>query len=130
MTHPEPEPHPDDRSRPLVRPILFTDSYRPQPGVSVVTIRGEIDLSTEPALRAALTPAITDRRIHTLVCDLSDVYYLSCGGLSVLVQARADLHQRGATLRVVAHRQLVVRVITLTGLAEPLGLRRTLPDTM
>jgi anti-anti-sigma factor len=81
-------------------------------------VRGEIDLATEDALRAALAPALADSYVSLLVCDMSHVTFLACNGLSVLVQARTTLEQRGAALRVVARHGRVLRVFTLAGLNE------------
>jgi anti-sigma B factor antagonist len=105
------------------RALLVTDSSRPRPGVLVLTVRGELDLSTEPLLEAAVRSATADPAITVLVCDLSGVTFMSCGTLSILVRARSDLRKRSAGLRVVAKHPGVVRVFTITGMAEALDLR-------
>jgi anti-sigma B factor antagonist len=122
------EPFRAEPPGPPGRPELVTDSYQACPGVVVVTVAGEIDLATEPALQAALVAVVADPAVRVVVCDLSDVLFLSCGGLSVLVQAKDELGRREAWLRVVAWRSVVVRLITLTGLADTLDLRRDVAE--
>lgn len=126
MTAPEPfQPGPPS---PSDGPQLVTDSYEVRPGVVVVTVAGDIDLATEPALQAALAAVIAQPGIRVVVCDLSDVRLLSCGGISVLVQAHLDLDRCEAKLRVVAWRPIVVRLIGLCGLTDTLDLRRDLAE--
>jgi anti-sigma B factor antagonist len=123
-----PDPFRSQSPAPTGGSQLFTDSYEVRPGVVVVTVAGDIDLATEPALQAALAAVVADPAVQVLVCDLSDVLFLSCGGLSVLIHAQLDLSRRDARLRVVAWRSIAVRIIGLAGLTDMLDLRRDLAE--
>ncbi|BCB82688.1 STAS domain-containing protein [Phytohabitans suffuscus] len=114
-TYPRPRGSPE-------RAELAIHRREPAAGVSVVSVAGEVDLATEDAFRQALVAAAADPGTALLVCDLTKVTYLACGGMSVLVEVRNLLDRRRAALRVVATRSLPRRLLTVTGLAEHLGL--------
>lgn len=117
------EPIPYHRPRPRATrhqlatpdPRFVLRTYAPGPGVVVVSADGEIDLANRDALAAALSPAAADPAVWLLVCDLSGTTFLSCSGLSVLLDARAELRRRGAALRVVTADATVLRVLDVTG---------------
>lgn len=91
-------------------------------GVAVVAARGEVDLATAPLLGAALTLAANDPAIRLLVCDLSEVGFLSCAGVGMLVDVRVLLAGRGSALRVVTRNSTVLRVLAVTDLLDILGV--------
>jgi anti-sigma B factor antagonist len=95
-------------------------------GVVIVSIAGEIDLGTAHAFRDSLSPHLSDPATTLLVCDLSQVKFLACSGLSILVDARAALVARGARLSVVANNPAVLRPVTVTGLRDLLRVRPNL----
>lgn len=90
--------------------------------VVVVAARGEIDLVTAPVLRSALALVAQDPAIRLLVCDLGEVTFLDCPGLSVLLEIQAQLTSRGAHLRVVTGESPVLRVLTVAELSDTLGV--------
>ncbi|MPZ86028.1 MAG: anti-sigma factor antagonist [Actinophytocola sp.] len=101
---------------------LALRSYPPAPGVVVVCADGEIDLANRDALAAALSPAAADPATRLLVCDLSTTTFLACSGLSVLLDVKAELAERGARLRVVAADPTVLRVMYVTGQRDELDV--------
>ncbi|HEV7651260.1 MAG TPA: anti-sigma factor antagonist [Actinophytocola sp.] len=125
------EPVPNARSRPEAQrhrlatpdPRLALRSYAPGAGVAVLAAEGEIDLANGDALAAALAPTAADPGVRLLVCDLSAVTFLSCSGLSVLLDVKAELVARGAALRVVTADPTVLRVVDATGQRAALDLR-------
>jgi anti-anti-sigma factor len=88
----------------------------------MVVVRGEIDLKTEGAFREALDTPLPEPGTGLLICDLSQVTFLSAGALTVLVETKQRLASRGASLGVIATRRNVVRVFELTGLVEHLNV--------
>ncbi|MCT2584256.1 anti-sigma factor antagonist [Actinophytocola gossypii] len=95
-------------------------------GVVLISVDGEVDLANRHALAEALASAAADPELRLVVCDLTRVGFLACSGVSVLVEAGADVHARGALLRVVATETAVLRVLDATEQREPLGLRPNL----
>jgi anti-sigma B factor antagonist len=54
---------------------------------SLVSLSGELDLSSAPPLRELLSRVLEEDSLHRLVVDLSDLIYLDSTGLSVFVTA-------------------------------------------
>jgi anti-anti-sigma factor len=102
---------------------LALRTHEPRHGVVVVAAAGEIDLANRGALAAELAGPADDPATGVLVCDLSATTFLSCSGLSVLLDARARLTARGAALRVVTARSAVLRVLDATGQRAVLDVR-------
>jgi anti-anti-sigma factor len=105
----------DDRIDGFSAEVIYRD------GTPVVVVRGEVDLSTAPALRAALDEAVNGSgRVEV---DLRDTTFMdSCG-----VHALAAVHQRLGQ----AHEALVIRdpspevrlVLKVSGLAALFDVR-------
>ncbi|MFC4997098.1 STAS domain-containing protein [Dactylosporangium cerinum] len=85
-----------------------------------VTVAGEIDDSTAPALQEALARAIGDDSSR-LELDLTDVTFFSCAGLTALVGAR---HAAGSRLDLIGAGRQVRRVLQILNLDAAFG-----PDT-
>jgi anti-anti-sigma factor len=84
-------------------------------GVTVASIRGEVDVSNAGAIRSALTDL--PNLAQGLVVDLGEVRYLDSTGISLLHDLAARLSQRSQRLIVVCPPDTPPRrVIELTGL--------------
>jgi anti-sigma B factor antagonist len=81
----------------------------------VLTVRGEIDLSTSPELRDALTKLIDAGSPHVAV-DLSDVRFMDSMGLGVLIGARRRVVEQEGTFALVSVEGPVRRVLDVSGL--------------
>jgi anti-sigma B factor antagonist len=95
-------------------------------GVVVVAVRGEVDLVTVGTLRDSLSSHATDPRTRLLVCDLTQVGFLACSGLSALLDTRAAMEARSARFAVVASTPAVLRPVAVTGLRERIPVLPTL----
>jgi anti-sigma B factor antagonist len=80
----------------------------------VVTAYGEIDLDTAPRLHRELSRALAEHR--EVVLDLSEVTFMDCSGLGVLVQARNQADRSGRRLVLRGIGRSVARLLKLTGL--------------
>jgi anti-sigma B factor antagonist len=81
----------------------------------VVTVNGEIDVHTGPALRDHLLAAFAQGE-DTLVVDLSQVSFLDSSGLGVLVTAHKRARTTDGELRIAACRQPVATIFQITAL--------------
>lgn len=82
--------------------------------VVVVTIAGNIDATTAPALATAFSGEVG--RGHTrLVADFSAVAYTSSAGLRALLGALKEARQHGGDFRLAGVRPAVLRVLDLSG---------------
>lgn len=94
----------------------------------VATVGGEVDLTAAPVLRAEVEPYLAEGR--AVVVDLRAVPFLDSAGLTALVRLAEAAQASGGSLRVVANRRSVVRLFTLTGVAESVGLSDSLDEAL
>ena len=95
---------------------LVTTSISHQGNVAVLSVAGEIDLATAPALEDALAEVLAGDP-PALVVDLSEVLFLSSTGLRLLVATHEKV-RGSAQFAVVADGPATSRPIQLTGLDE------------
>ena len=98
-------------------------------GCVVVTVAGDVDISTSPDLRAALSGAIADG-IRAIVVDLSAVSFVDSTALGVLVGAYTALRNTGGRLALVNDHEAVLKVLRITALDDVLGVHPTLDDAV
>ncbi|MTD54484.1 anti-sigma factor antagonist [Amycolatopsis pithecellobii] len=95
-------------------------------GAVVLRVAGDVDLSTAGKLSEQLRGA-RDFVVPPapVIADLDEVEFLGSAGLMALVQENEACRQRGLTLRIVSSSRLVVRAISVAGLAEVLPVLPT-----
>ena len=96
--------------------------------IAVVTVGGEIDSFTAPALEAAIAEALAVDPT-ALIIELSTVTFLASAGLQILA-ATHDKVSKSAHFTVVAKGPATSRPIQLTGLDETLDIYPTLDDAL
>ena len=104
-----------------------TVTVRRVSGHVVITVVGEIDLVTAPRLEDAVRKCLTERPA-VLVIDLDQASFFSSAGIAVLVLAHRATPL--VDLRVVAHNQVVLRPLELTGLTHDLAIHPTLQSAL
>jgi anti-sigma B factor antagonist len=87
---------------------------------AVVTIRGELDVATEPQLQAAID-ALDRESIRVLTIDMSGLTFMDSTGIRMLVALDADSRANGVELRLRAS-HTVRRVLAVSGLSDRLPL--------
>lgn len=106
----------------------FTTAFAHREGVAVISIGGEIDLSTAPDFEAAIDGAL-DEHPPVVVVELSAVNFMSSAGLRILAATHEKLCKSGQ-LAVVASNPAVSRAIQLSGLDQLFALYATLDDAL
>jgi anti-sigma B factor antagonist len=86
-------------------------------GATVLTVSGDIDISTAPDLLAALAALDASAR-EVLVLDLSPVEFLDSSALGALVGAQKEAAATGGRLTVVCSKPKVLRIFAITRLSE------------
>jgi anti-sigma B factor antagonist len=86
-------------------------------GETLVTITGEIDVSTGETVLDTLMRAMLRYGPHLLL-DLSCVTFLDCAGLSALTNARSYAENNNGSFRVAAASHDVGKIAELTGLQD------------
>jgi anti-sigma B factor antagonist len=82
-----------------------------------LTVSGEIDSSSAPALRTRLD-AVLDRGATDVTVDLTRVTFLDSAGLCVLAAAHRRAVRSDVRLRVLASSRAVIRPMQITGLFD------------
>ena len=91
-----------------------------------IVVRGELDLSTSPALAAALEDAAATGA-GSVTLDLSAVTFIDSSALRVLVQGGRDLKTCGKVLFIGGRSTVVTRVLAMTNLDTATESFRLLP---
>lgn len=94
---------------------------------TVLTVAGEIDMTTAPALEDAVRRSLAECPAR-LVIDLTGAQFLSSAGIAVLMLAHRN--SAGAALRVVASDRVVLRPLELTGLTGDLAIYASLESAL
>lgn len=92
--------------------ITFDSEGRP-----IVSLHGEIDLASAPAVRAAIEPIVGEHS-KNMTIDLADVQFLDSSGLAVLLAVA----ERVDDLRLLNPSEIVGRIIEVTGLSQVLRI--------
>lgn len=109
-------------------PDSITATVADHDGVVVLSVGGEIDLVTAPALEKAIGGVVADNP-KALVIDLSAVEFLGSVGLKILAATYEKLGS-SAEFGVVARGPATRRPIHLTGLDKTFPLYPTLDDAL
>ena len=94
------------------------------PSGLVITVGGELDIATAPALRARLEAAI-EAGTHRLVIDLSSISFLDSVALATIVHAKQRLPEGGRMALAVDPSSYVMLVFESGGLSQVLDLVET-----
>lgn len=95
-------------------------------GVTLITVRGEVDVFTSPALEARLADAVDDGAVRVVV-DLSPVDFLDSTALGVLVGGWKRMRAADGDLVVVCAAERLLRLFRITRLDEVLPSFPTSP---
>jgi anti-sigma B factor antagonist len=88
-------------------------SARKRSGVTVVSLRGELDFLAVPALQAYLSDTRVRRRPRC-VADLTGLAFIDCACLSVLVRYSREIQARGGSFALAGPQGEVRRVLSVT----------------
>jgi anti-sigma B factor antagonist len=106
----------------------ITTSVAHREGVAVVSVGGEIDLSTAPAFEAVIAEALEEDP-PVLVIDLSEVTFIASVGLRVLAATQEKVG-KSIQLAVVADHAAASRPMQLTGLDNVISLYPTVDEAL
>lgn len=86
-------------------------------GTPVLSVQGEVDVSTAPELRERLLD-LAERGTTVAVVDLSAVSFVDSTALGVLVSGLKRLRSGGGDLRLVVTQPRIAKVFEITGLTD------------
>lgn len=99
----------------------FRVEVRNADDTAVISVSGELDLASSPALEEELE-RVAQSETQVVVVDLRNLEFMDSTGLSVLVRAHQRAEENGRRLGLVNGSQQVLRLLTLTGVADRLTL--------
>jgi anti-sigma B factor antagonist len=103
---------------------------RPESGVVVVRMSGEIDLASVPRLTELISQRLTAVALRTMVLDLSEVEFLSSSGLELLLHAQRRAEHRGVTMYLIPGGRCVHRLLDLTDTTNRFCLRTSVAEAI
>ena len=107
-----------DSSREVAASPTLTLKELRQGSETLVSLSGELDLSSAPPLRELLSRVLDDDRLHRLVVDLSDLIYLDSTGLSVFVTAHKRASASGVEFSLANPKPSVGQLFKVTALDQ------------
>jgi anti-sigma B factor antagonist len=94
------------------------------PGVTVITVGGELDMMTAPRLEAFVRQV--RRPGDQVVFDLADMTFMDCSGLRGLLRVLHEARQDGSTVRLAAVRPFPARVLEIANIGTRMPVHATL----
>lgn len=99
------------------------------PSTYLVSVTGEVDSYTSPAVEQELEWIIRDGASNAVV-DLAEVGFIDSSALKVLLKALPRFSRRGGKLILVSDDRRVLRTLEITGLDEKFVVEATLADAI
>ena len=106
----------------------LTIEVRHEQGCAILTVAGEIDISTVTPMRERLFEVAASGA--PLVVDLEQVSFIDSVGIAVLVGAAKRAAMHGGTLQVACALPKIRQLVRLTGLDCRIPLTRTLDEAL
>lgn len=102
-------------------------------GLTVATLRGELDVVDAASVAAVLLAAADSARV--VIADLSGLEFIDSSGVAALANAARHARRVGSDLLLAAPQQQILRVLAATGLhryvpARPPERRPVIPRTL
>jgi anti-sigma B factor antagonist len=107
-----------------VSPAPFEASAVEIDGIRVIAVRGELDLSTAPALEPIVEEALSSS--GPVIVDLTECEFIDSTGIALVVRAwqriEAEEAERGRRLIVCSSNEQVGRVLEISGLGQSIPI--------
>lgn len=105
---------------------------QPAPGVVVVRVGGELDMSSAPDLDGVVRSLLPGSPPRGLVLDLTELTFLGSHGIALLVELhdRTIEEERTYALRLVGIRPAVARILTMTGVLAMFDVHDTVGSAL
>jgi anti-anti-sigma factor len=87
-----------------------------------MSLAGDLDLATAPAVADAVAGLLAGARVEQLLVDLAEVRVLDSSGVRALLQARKAVTEHGAGFAVGRPGEVVARVLQMAAVDQLLGV--------
>ncbi len=112
-----------------VKRVELSVSRQSVGGYPVVSVSGEVDVYSAPALKESLTELLKSG-VDTVVVDLTAVAFLDSTGLGALVEARSATTEAGGTLPLVCNQERILKLFAITGLDGVFSIHPTIDEAV
>lgn len=97
-------------------------------GGAVVTLAGELDVATAPAVEATCLDTFGAYPYPQVVVDVAGLFFCDCAGLNALLHVHRAAIARGGWVRLCRAAPGLQKVLAITGLASALRCYSTVAD--
>lgn len=112
-------------------PAAFEVDTRTEDGVAVITVRGELDLDTAPALCLSIAQTTPPGGVPRVVVDLTGVEFCDSTGMRAVMEAAREVEARaGVAAIVVPPGGPVDATLVRAGVREFLNVAGSLADAL
>ena len=108
---------------------LLSLSSRDHDGVTVVTLRGELDFCGSPALQAHLSSTGQQTQARS-VADLTGLAFLDCACLTVLTRHCQDIRSQGGSFTLAGPHGPVHQILAINGLLTWFDVHDTVQEAV
>lgn len=99
-------------------------TYTHEQAQGIVNVSGEVDVSCADELRTKLQDALSDD-IKQLIIDIEHMSYIDSTGIGVLVGMAHQATTCGVSTQVVHPQRNVLRILSMLGVCEELGISQS-----
>lgn len=99
-------------------------TYKHEHTQGMVSVSGEVDVSCADELRTKLQEALSDN-IKQLIIDIEHMSYIDSTGIGVLVGMAHQATTCGVSTQVVHPQRNVLRILSMLGVCEELGISQS-----
>jgi anti-anti-sigma factor len=85
-------------------------------GEAMVNLRGELDIATAERAHTYLRTVLDSDKKGKVILDLAELTFCDAAGLGVLAKLASHARQTGRSVRLVAPRPSLVRIMRITGM--------------
>jgi anti-anti-sigma factor len=96
---------------------LVVSALAARGGAVIVSLRGDLDISTVPQALDALCE-LADGRARRVVADLSSLEFMATAGARALLDTQTLLIRNGGSMALASPRPVVARLLQLTGIDQ------------
>ena len=99
--------------------------HKMENGVLIIKINGRLDAATSPSADETIKKSMEEDR-NRLLFDLSDLEYLSSGGLRVILSAAKEIKRRNGKVALCCLNQYVDEIFEVSGFKSMIPIKDTL----
>src|SRR4051812_5446566 len=92
-------------------------------------VAGELDILSAPTLEDSVQPQLACGS-HGLIIDLTELSFLGCAGVLVLLRAREAAQRKKVSLQLVCNSTAVLRILKISDVLDRFALSPTLDDAL